>query len=105
MDNLNNILNELGDSIITDAKKLLKARKKNKRSSGKLRKSLKSNLNDTTLTIYGEHYANYVDSGTRYFKGNDYLTDSVDNNLKEYGDKIAEVIGDDILAQIEIILK
>lgn len=104
MDKIQEILKRLGDSIVRDARVNLKARKKDKNSSGNLSRSLKSDVVDTTLTIYGADYANYVDGGTRYFKGNEYLIDSVDYNLEKYGTEMAEQISEDFLVDIKIIL-
>jgi len=109
VDKVEKILEQLGEDIVKDAKKNLKSRKIDKRSSGKLRRSLESEVKDTSqgseITIYAEDYALFVDQGTDDSKGNDFLTDAVDNNLKEYGDKIADAIGEDILATINIILE
>jgi hypothetical protein len=109
VDKSTKIIEQLGIDIVKDAKKNIKSRKKDKKSSGKLRKSLKSSVKVTPqgdkLTIVAEDYALFVDQGTDDSKGNFFLTDAVDKNIKEYGDKIADAIGEDILARINIILE
>ena len=65
MDNTDNILKQLGTSIIKTARKYLKARKKDKRSSGKLNRSMKQRVSDNELIIVGEDYAEFVDQGTK----------------------------------------
>lgn len=99
------VLEDLGDDIVKDARILLKARKKDKNSSGNLSRSLTSSVTDTTLTIYGADYANYVDTGTSKMSGNEYLTDAVDNNINEYGNKIVEAIDKNFQIQVDIIIK
>lgn len=102
MDNIEKVLDEMGKAIITDAKKNLKSRKKDKRSSGKLRKSLKYETNNNSIEIYGEDYAEFVDQGTKEIKGNEFLTDAVDNNIEKYGEAIADAVVEDILSQIDL---
>ena len=106
MDNTPKILENLGKGIIKDARKNLKQRKKDKHSSGKLSKSLKSRVKSSqqgnVLTIYAEDYALFVDQGTDDSRGNDFLTDAVDDNIRKYGDIIAEQIADDIILNINI---
>ena len=96
MDNTNKILKELGAGIVNDAKRYLKARKKDKRSSGKLRRSLKSKVSDNELTIFAEDYAIYVDQGTRDSKGNLFLTDAITDNINKYEDQLMAAIFEDI---------
>lgn len=90
----------MSQSIIIDARKLLKDRKKNKRSSGKLNRSLTFKVEPTKLTISAEDYANYVDKGTRNFKGNSFLTDAVESNIKTYGDNLTEELGEQVIEEL-----
>ena len=97
----------MGNDIVSDARKNLKTRKKDKNSSGKLSRSLSSKVDadGNELTIYAEDYAEFVDQGTKDSSGNDFLTDAVNNNINEYGDKLTEAVGDDIIVKIDIIFK
>jgi len=97
---LDKILTLLSQSIIIDARKLLKQRKKNKNSSGKLNRSFTYKVDKTKTTISAEDYANYVDSGTRKMKGNFYLTDAVDQNINTYGEQLADDAGEQIIKEI-----
>jgi len=98
---IDKILEQLGEDIVEDAKKNLKVRKINKLSSGKLSKSLFSTAFDSKCNIFAVDYAEFVDQGTREIKGNKFLTDAVDDNIKAYGDKLADAVGDDILDKLD----
>ena len=91
----------LGTAIVSDAKRNLKTRKKDKNSSGKLGNSLSSKVNNDELIIYAEDYAEFVDQGTKDSKGNDFLTDAVNKNFNAFGDKVAEAYAEDLLDKLD----
>lgn len=58
---LDDILNELGTNIVTEAKQILQQKKKV--ASGNLLKSIKYELKDSQLFFLMEDYGFYIDSG------------------------------------------
>lgn len=98
---IDDILKRLGNKIVVDAKENLRTRKKDKGSSGRLGNSFSSKVIDDKLIITSEDYAEFVDQGTKDSKGNRFLTDAVNNNLKD----ITKIIGEAIIDDIEQIIK
>lgn len=96
MDNTKKIMNKYGKVIVKDAKRNLKKRKKDKKSSGDLSKSLKSNSSTNTIVITGEDYAVFVDQGTKDSKGNEFLTDAVEDNIDDMIDEIIDDMVDSL---------
>ena len=97
MDNTKRIMDKYGKVIVNDAKRNIKKRKKDKKSSGDLRKSLKSKVStDESIIITGEDYAVWVDQGTKDSKGNDFLTDAVEDNIDDMIDEIIDDMVDSL---------
>ena len=101
MVNLTSIWQSLGDDIVAEAKLNLKNRKIDKRSSGKLSKSLEAKVVGDKLIIYAEDYGIHVDQGTRDFNGNKFLTDAVNFHIRD----IQTVIEDAVIEELKQIIK
>ena len=83
-------LNELGKSIVADAKKLARPNKK----TGKLESSIDYTVEGDSVSISEESYGKFLNKKTKF------MNKAVDKNLDKSIDKIANSIADNIMEEL-----